>query len=57
MTILDEYEHRRGPVKRRKFRGKPRPDPKEVQLQMKLMGGLTPGEKKRGTPFDDPISF
>lgn len=56
MSTLDEWENRRV---RRRTRRSPyqasRPKPKEVQLAMRLMGGLTPGEKARGTPFDDPI--
>lgn len=58
MSTLDEYEYRRGPVRR--FRRKPAarpPKPKQTQLVLKLKGGLTPGEKARGTPFDDEIPF
>lgn len=57
MSTLDEYEFRRGPVRRRGKRQKKRPAPRETQLALKLVGGLTPGEKARGTPFDDPIPF
>jgi hypothetical protein len=59
MSTLDEYESRRGPVRR--FRRKPqkpaqkRVDPRAVQLQMKLMGGTT--AKDKGAPFDDEIPF
>lgn len=52
MSTLDEYEYRRGPVRRR-FRGrKPKRQapgakakPRDVQMALKLM------------PFDDPIPF
>ncbi|HLF11991.1 MAG TPA: hypothetical protein VJA26_12320 [Gammaproteobacteria bacterium] len=57
MSTLDEYEHRRGPVRRRQH-GKPlsaHPTKKHVQLALKLMGGTT--EKDRGEPFNDPIPF
>jgi hypothetical protein len=63
MTTLDEYEQRRGPVRRRAFNGrKPgrktpgkNSDPREVQMALKLMGGTT--AKDRGEPFDDDIDF
>ncbi len=55
MSRLDEWEHRRGPVKRRKPYQKPRVNPKEVQLAMKLFGSTT--AKDRGEPFNDDISF
>ena len=57
MSHLDEYEHRRGPVRRRQ-NSKPRtarPTKKHVQLALKLMGGTT--AKDRGEPFNDPIPF
>jgi hypothetical protein len=57
VSRLDEYEHRRGPVRR--VRRSPykasRPKPKEVQIALKLMGGTT--AKDKGQPFDDPIPF
>ena len=55
MAHLDEWEHRRGPVRRRQH-GKPRaarPTKKHVQLALKLMGGTT--DKDRGEPFNDSI--
>lgn len=63
MSTLDEYEHRRGPVRRNKFKGRkagPKPpghrvNVKEVQLAMKLFGGTT--AKDKGQPFDDAFDF
>ena len=58
MSVLDEYEHRRGPVRRRNWqreKAKQRPKPGEVQLALKLYGGTT--AKDKGAPFDDPIPF
>lgn len=62
MSTLDEYEYRRGPVRRR-FRGrKPKRQapgakakPRDVQMALKLIGGTT--AKDKGEPFDDPIPF
>lgn len=60
MTTLDEYEHRRGPVRRvrrspfKASRGS-KPKPKDVQLALKLIGGTT--AKDKGMPFDDEIPF
>jgi hypothetical protein len=57
MSRLDEYENSRGPVRRRKNRAQyprnQRPAKREVQLQMKLLGGTT--AKDKGEPFDDDI--
>jgi hypothetical protein len=62
MSTIDEWENRRGPV-RRTFKGrKPkryapgaRTNPKEVQMALKLMGGTT--DKDRGEPFNNEIPF
>ena len=59
MSVIDEYEHRRGPVRKR-YQGRrqpqdKRPHKREVQLAMKLFGGTT--DKDRGEPFDDDIDF
>lgn len=64
MSRLDEYEHRRGPIRRR-FKGRktkldaPGRGAKvcETQLALRLLGGLTERERKEGTPFDDAIPF
>jgi len=61
MSHLDEYEHRRGPVRRRKFRGGAKRGPKqkrplsskEIQLALQLLGGTT--AKDKGEPFNDDI--
>lgn len=64
MSTYDEYEYRRGPVRRhRTYKGrqaerKPpghRANTREVQLALKLMGGTT--AKDKGEPFNDPIPF
>ena len=56
MSRLDEYEHRRGPVYKRKRRpASKRSEPRQAQLALKLIGGTT--AKDRGEPFDDDISF
>jgi hypothetical protein len=59
MSTIDDYESRRGPVRRfrrgpTKLRAK-RPEPRATQLALKLVGGTT--AKDKGMPFDDPIPF
>lgn len=58
MSTLDEYEHRRGPVRqRRKYNRRRAPgaraNPREVQIALKLLGGCT--AKEKAADFDDPI--
>jgi hypothetical protein len=64
MSTLDEYENRRGPVRKRAYHGRrtkkshspgARVNAREVQLALKLMGGTT--DKDRGEPFNDDIDF
>lgn len=63
MSTYDEYEHRRGPVRRsrdyhaRAFKAQKalHAKPKDPQLGLKLTGGTT--AKDKGAPFDDPIPF
>lgn len=57
MSTIDEYENRRGPVRRfRRGPGKPkRSAPRQAQLALKLVGGTT--AKDKGAPFDDDFSF
>lgn len=58
MSTLDEYEYRRGPVRRRKPKRRApgaRSNAREVQMALKLMGGTT--AKDKGEPFNDPIPF
>lgn len=54
MSRLDEYEYRRGPVKRfRRSKKKRAARREEPQLALKLRGGMTARERAVGEPFDD----
>jgi hypothetical protein len=59
MSTIDDYERRRGPVRRfRRWPAKPKTKPEQgqgSQLALKLRGGTT--AKNKAIDFDDPIPF